>query len=314
MTDWIQGLGSAIGSAISTAFGALWEKVSTEIFDLFFRWLYELIFDTIADFFTMIGGMGTELFDLPWVEAYLRLFSVFGWTLFITGLSVAIFDTAIEYQSMGHINIKRQIMPFLLGFLAVNLFTVVPVRLYCFCLSVQNTFMHSLSGIFTAGQSLESNIGAVALGALQIMAPVGGAAFTVIGSALQLFFIIALGYCVVTVFFASVKRGGILLIQIAVGSLHMFSVPSGNTDGLFAWCRQVVALCLTAFLQITLLYIGLLTWQTSMLLGIGVMLAAKEVPMIARQYGLDTSVKVQFSSAVHNTTMAVNLARKVLKA
>ena len=80
MTDWIQGLGSAIGSAISTAFGALWEKVSTEIFDLFFRWLYELIFDTIADFFTMIGGMGTELFDLPWVEAYLRLFSVFGWT------------------------------------------------------------------------------------------------------------------------------------------------------------------------------------------------------------------------------------------
>ncbi len=30
----------------------------------------------------------------------------------------------------------------------------------------------------------------------------------------------------------------------------------------------------------------------------------------AKQYGLDTSVKVQFSSAVHNTTMAVNLARK----
>ena len=34
----------------------------------------------------------------------------------------------------------------------------------------------------------------------------------------------------------------------------------------------------------------------------------------AKQYGLDTSVKVQFSSAVHNTTMAVNLARKILKA
>ena len=34
---------------------------------------------------------------------------------------------------------------------------------------------------------------------------------------------------VVKVFFANLKRGGILLIQIAVGSLYMFSVPRGYT-------------------------------------------------------------------------------------
>ena len=33
----------------------------------------------------------------------------------------------------------------------------------------------------------------------------------------------------------------------------------------------------------------------------------------AKQFGLDTSVKVHFSNAVHNTTMAVNLARAVAK-
>ena len=33
----------------------------------------------------------------------------------------------------------------------------------------------------------------------------------------------------------------------------------------------------------------------------------------ASQFGLDTSVKVHFSNAVHNTTMAVNLARAVAK-
>ena len=33
----------------------------------------------------------------------------------------------------------------------------------------------------------------------------------------------------------------------------------------------------------------------------------------AKHYGLDTSVKVHFSNAVHNTTMAVNLARAVAK-
>ena len=33
----------------------------------------------------------------------------------------------------------------------------------------------------------------------------------------------------------------------------------------------------------------------------------------AKQFGLDTSVKVHFSNAVHNTTMAVNLARAVAR-
>lgn len=33
----------------------------------------------------------------------------------------------------------------------------------------------------------------------------------------------------------------------------------------------------------------------------------------AKHYGLDTSVKVHFSNAVHNTTRAINLARAVAK-
>ena len=33
----------------------------------------------------------------------------------------------------------------------------------------------------------------------------------------------------------------------------------------------------------------------------------------ANQFGLDTSVKVHFSNAVHNTTRAINLARAVAK-
>ena len=37
------------------------------------------------------------------------------------------------------------------------------------------------------------------------------------------------------------------------------------------------------------------------------------VPSSADHYGLDTSVKVHFSSAVHNTTMAVNAIRAVAK-
>jgi hypothetical protein len=62
-----------------------------------------------------------------------------------------------------------------------------------------------------------------------------------------IFILILMGYAVIKVFFANLKRGGILLIQIAVGSLYMFSVPRGYLDGFVSWCKQIVGLCLTAF-------------------------------------------------------------------
>ena len=78
--------------------------------------------------------------------------------------------------------------------------------------------------------------------------------------------------------------------------------------------KQVAALCLTAFMQTTLLYLGLLTFPDNMLLGLGVMLAANEVPRIAQQFGLDSSVKVNVMNVVHATTTAVNLSRTVSRA
>ncbi len=148
---------------------------------------------------------------------------------------------------------------------------------------------------------------------------IGGFAYTIlttlmgVPNLLNLFFLIALGYCVIKIFFSNIKRGGILLIQVAVGSLYMFSIPKGYTDGFVSWCKQVIALCLTAFLQMTLLFLGLLTWQENIFLGIGVMLSANEVPRIAQHFGLDTSTHVNLSSAVHTTTSVVNLGRAIAK-
>lgn len=45
-----------------------------------------------------------------------------------------------------------------------------------------------------------------------------------------------------------------------------------------------------------------------------IMLAANEVPRIAQQFGLDSSVRVNMMSVVHATTTAVNLTRSVAKA
>ena len=272
------------------------------------QWLYETIYGAVADFFTMMGNMGADIFDLDWVKATIKLFTLFGWALFVVGVVVAIFDVAIEYQC-GRANIKTTSINILKGFFACSLIGIVPVELYKFCISLQNTFSQDLSRIFAGTQSLDlaSQSMSVLQGSFEVSTQVSFNLFNLLA-------LIAFAYCVIKIFFANIKRGGILLIQMSVGALYMFSVPRGYADGFNQWMKQVAAICLTAFMQTTLLFLGLLTFPTNMLLGLGIMLAANEVPRIAQQFGLDSSVKVNMMSVVHATTTAVNLTRSIARA
>lgn len=302
MFNWIGDAIDWMGEKIGGAVEGVGSSISEAVWDIMLEWLYTTVFGAISEFYTMINGMGAGIFDLAWVNAFLKLFSNFGWTLFVTGLIVAVFDVAIEYQT-GRANIKMTAINILKGFMAVSMFTTVPVSLYRFCVSLQNMFSDDLISSFTG--SMSTDIGSTAQIALQTMMGVD--------SLFGLLTMIALGYCVVKIFFSNIKRGGILLCQIAVGSLYMFSIPRGYTDGFTAWMKQVIALCLTSFLQTTLLFLGLLTWQTNMLLGLGIMLSANEVPRIAQQFGLDTSVKVNMMSVTHSVNTAVSAGRFVAK-
>ena len=129
-----------------------------------------------------------------------------------------------------------------------------------------------------------------------------------------LFAMILMAYAVIKVFFSNLKRGGILLIQIAVGSLYMFSIPRGYTDCFTQWCKQVIGLCLTAFLQATILVAGLMVFSDKALLGLGLMLAAGEVPRIAGAFGLDTTTRANIMSAVYTAQAAVNTTRTIVQA
>lgn len=289
-------------------FDTLGQQISNVIWNTMLQWFYETIYGAVADFFTMMGSMGADIFDLDWVKATIKLFTLFGWSLFIAGVVVAVFDVAIEYQC-GRANVKTTAINILKGFFACSLIGIIPVELYKFCISLQNTFSHDLSRIFAGTQSLDlaGQSTSVLQGSFAVSAQVNFNLFNLLA-------LIAFAYCVIKIFFANIKRGGILLIQMAVGSLYMFSVPRGYADGFNQWMKQVAAICLTAFMQTTLLYLGLLTFPGNMLLGLGIMLAANEVPRIAQQFGLDSSVKVNMMSVVHATTTAVNLTRSVARA
>lgn len=308
MFDWLGDIISGLGNAIGSVFDTLGQQISNVIWNTMLQWFYETIYGAVADFFTIMGNMGADIFELDWVKATIKLFILFGWSLFVVGVVVAVFDVAIEYQ-YGRTNIKTTAINILKGFFACSLIGIVPVELYKFCISLQNTFSHDLSRIFAGTQSLSL--------AEQSMSALKGSFAITANMRFNLFNLLALiafAYCVIKIFFANIKRGGILLIQMAVGSLYMFSVPRGYADGFNQWMKQVAAICLTAFMQTTLLYLGLLTFPGNMLLGLGIMLAANEVPRIAQQFGLDSSVKVNMMSVVNATTTAVNLTRSVARA
>lgn len=264
------------------------------IWDAMFEWLYNLIFTGISELFESIENTSANIFSLPWANSFLTLFHHLGWMLFGCGLVVAVFDLGVGYES-GHANIRNTALNILKGFMAAGLVTVVPQRLYVFSVSAQGSLMGSLSNL--AGTSLIGK-------AIFIVTLLGGSV-----SLMALFFIILFGYCTIKVILANIKRGGILLTQIAVGSLYLFSVPRGMGDGFANWCRQVIATCMTAFLQTTLLYLGLMTYESHALLALGICLSANEVPRIAQMFGLDTSVHVN----MHSVSTTVSMGSKAVK-
>ena len=308
MFDWLGDFFNGIGDAIGGAFNGVGTAISEAIWEAMLQWYYETIYNAIADFFTLMGNMGADLFDLAWVQATINLFVLFGWALYVTGIIVAIFDVAIEYQS-GRANIKTTALNILKGFFACSMIGIVPVELYKFCISLQNSLARDLSVVTAQAQSQDLGISCMTI--LNSCFSIG---VSNIGQLFMLLCMIAFAYCVIKIFFANIKCGGILMIQMAVGSLYMFSVPRGYQDGFNQWIKQVAALCLTAFMQTTLLYLGLMTFPGNMLLGLGVMLAANEVPRIAQQFGWDSSVRVNMVNVMHATTTAVNLSRTVSRA
>ena len=294
----------------------IWDFVAKTVLDEIMDWLYGQIVGFLGNFFAEMGSMGAELFQMSWVQSIVLFFSHLAWALYGTGLVVACFECGIQASS-GKADIKGTALNAIKGFMAAGLFNVVPLRLYELAISLQGSLTREITGY---GQP----IGEVANEILEHFASVekvsdlvgtGYSGFGTITSAVMVIFcIILMAYAVIKVYFANLKRGGILLIQIAVGSLYMFSVPRGYIDGFTQWCKQVVGLCLTAFLQATILVAGLMVFRDRALLGLGLMLSAGEIPRIAGAFGMDTSTRANLMSAVYTAQAAVNTTRTVVQA
>ena len=269
----------------------IWDFVAAKVLGQIVDWFYGQIVGFLGNFFSEMGNMGAELFTMDWVQSIVLFFSYLAWALYGTGLVVACFETGVEYSS-GRGNIRETALNAIKGFMAVSLFTVVPVRLYELCVSLQGTFTAALTGYGTsigdvAGEVMQEFNAVESISDLTAGPLLGFGSIT--SGIMILFCLILMAYAVVKVFFANLKRGGILL-------------------------KQIIGLCLSAFLQATILVAGLMVFKDHALLGLGLMLSAGEIPRIAGAFGLDTSTKANLMSAVYTAQAAVNTTRTVVQA
>ena len=68
----------------------IWDFVADKILGQIVDWFYSQVVGFLGNFFSEMGSMGAELFEMNWVQSVVLFFSYLGWALFATGLVVAV--------------------------------------------------------------------------------------------------------------------------------------------------------------------------------------------------------------------------------
>lgn len=102
--------------------------ITSVIWEETLDWLYSQLMGLISDFFQQMNNMGAQIFELSWVKAIILFFTQFGWAMFLIGLVVAVFDTAVGAQT-GRADIKGTALNAMKGF------SPYPCFPYCRCVS-----------------------------------------------------------------------------------------------------------------------------------------------------------------------------------
>lgn len=246
----------------------------------------------------MING----LYNNRAVVGYLIFISVFGSIMYLFGVGFSFADWALKHNENISVSIMDTFKNQLIGLFALLGFTQIPVLLIQFTNDICIRLISGLdaSAITNLMQSVQS-------GGLQLDAFWTTVALPV--------FVIIMFVCVVKLFFSNIKRGGILLILISICPVHLFSLTRGYCDSFYSWCRQVLALCLTAFVQNFLIALSLVifafdgTSLTDIIIAVGVALSAAEAPRILQQFGLDTSMRANLSQAIFGVSGVMNIIK-----
>lgn len=242
--------------------------------DIVFNYLKDGLIGKAGQVLTYMSKASIDLFSNSIVTNILSLFDWIGLILLAVGILFAIANVYIDYLESDCINAHLLIINIIKAIVAYTFIRVGAIALYDLSTTI-NTYVSQIASTPDYNTQLSTINTALNNSGL-------GLIWTLIIAIVALFAVIE---CLIQI----MKRGGLYIAQIIIGYLYIFSIPSGNTDGFFEWCKTTVAMALTNVVQIALLYIGMdliANDITKLFLGIGVILAAASVEKIAGRYGM----------------------------
>lgn len=255
-----------------------------------------------TDIINQNNNYTTSLFENSMVTNFLFFIESFAGLLLVSGIAFAVFDFAVSVGEGERVSPINLLLNLFKGLLASLLITTLPVSLLIFTNHICNLICQAFTNDSAINFIVHFNSS-------------DSSANFFSGWGFAIFMIIAF-ICVIKVFLANIKRGGILIIQMFVGALHLFSIPRGYLDSFSGWCKQVIGICATSFISNILIVLGAVVYCTQdgadvwdLILAAGVMLAAAEAPRILQQFGLDTSVKANVSQAIFATSGITSIIR-----
>lgn len=288
-----------------------------------------------------VNGLSINFFSNEFIQAIVNFFTLFAWGLGLTGAAIAIMDFAVSYQTGGGGSFTGTGMNMLRLLVALLTFSSIPILLFQTSMDIYGTVRSVVVGsmdgatvgitdlVKGAVQSMFKSVYGtlppvkIANGIWEFLKKLTDGfqatdpADAVLSSNADwwaLVQLIILVWAIFKIFFSNLKRGGILLVQICVGSMHMLALARGYTDGFGSWCKQVAALCFTAFVQNLLYLLAIIMMQdaasSSLYFSLGLLLVAAEVPRIAQMFGLDTSARFSLGNAAHNVSSVVSLVKQ----
>lgn len=306
-----------------------------------YHYVYYQVVSLATTMLDEVNGYTVDLFSNSIISAILNFFSMLAWGLGLLGAGIAVMDFCVSYRTGGGGSFLGTGMNMLRLLIALLTFSSIPVLLFQFSMDIYGSVRAAAVGSMSGSSASISDLAKGAIdsmfqsvyGSLPSTQLTGGiwsflkqlqdgfqmtdvtdAAFNTNANWWALIQLAVIVWAIFKIFFGNLKRSGILLIQICVGSLHMFSLARGYTDGFSAWCKQVAATCFTAFVQNLLYLLALIMLQdtetTNLYFGFGLMLVAAEVPRIAQMFGMDTSTRGNIGSVVHTTSSVFMLVKQ----
>lgn len=255
----------------------------------------------ISELINYNNDFTASIFENSMVNDLLIFINVLAECLFVIGIIFAIFEMGVNSHEGKGTSIPDLFLNIVKGMVATASLTTIPVLL----LKFTNEICHITCEVFTNNAAIQILYEGFSTGVTSMLGGWGAAILMIIA------FI-----CVFKVFLANLKRGGILITLMMIGAIHAFSVPRGYLDAFSGWCKQVIGLCVTSFMSNVLIVLGALVFSTNqgadfgdLVLGVGVMLAAAEVPRIAQQFGLDTSMKTNVTQAIYGISGVTSIIR-----